>query len=69
MPATIKHRRELLTGAPSSQYAQTLREWYAASKVQMVDQEIAQLEAEAARIEKRMSELKAQVEHFLVEWG
>ena len=62
-----KHCRELLTGAPSSQDIATLREWYAASQAQVVEQEIAQVEAEAARLKKRLSGLKAQLGRMLAE--
>lgn len=65
MGQMCKHRRELLTDAPPSQDAQTLRDWYAASQAQVVDQEIARVEAEAARLKKRLSALKAQLGRLL----
>ncbi len=67
MHQMCKHRRELLTGAPSSQEIPTLREWYAASQAQVVEQEIAQVEAEAGRLKKRLSALKAQLGRMLAE--
>lgn len=65
MGQMCKHRRELLTGAPTSPDAHTLQEWYAASQAQVVDQEIAQVEAEAAQVKKRLSALKAQLGRLL----
>lgn len=67
MHQMCKHRRELLTGAPSSLDIQALREWYAASQAQVVEQEIVQVEAEAARLKKRLSALKAQLGRMLAE--
>ena len=65
MGQMCKHRRGLLTGSLASPEVETLREWYAASEAQEVDQAIAQVEAEAARVKKRLSALKAQLGRLL----